>query len=350
MRVAGEPFEPAAQPAVIEAQLGDLTGELASLAIWGPATSLPGSFQTAYRFYTAHIRDRQHLICLKRSESRFSRDVVVTQFAQLKSVFGGEIVLAAPAIDLRFRRFLTSQAIGWIVPGEAAWLREFTSVDSLALKALSSARMLPRLSPTAQLVLFHHVLSANEYPLSAEQLSGPLRCSSMAIGRALEELSKTNLGDTVRRARLLHIKMGVEYDVLLKLSLPLLMSPVCSVHAVLASPSIRSLPKSGSAALVGDAAGHNSGLFSYAIHELLKVDFFRRHSIEEVDDAAAEAFIECWLYDPRSLTNGDSVDRLSLLAQFWNHPDPAISVAANDILAELGQARSMRTSASLEAS
>ena len=339
MSAAGQPQGPLVGRGALESQLLDLSGESADLAIWDQSFLLPNTFHNAYSFYTAQIGGRAHLFLINKGGTRLRKDAVVTQVAQLKCVFGGEIVLVAPGIDRPLGHFLTSRGIGWIVSGEEGCLPEVTSGNTLLRRAGAGSRMQPRLSPNAQLVLFHHVLSSNVFPLSAEQLSGPLQTTSMALGRALVELTKAGLAEAVRRSRSMYIKMGADYAFLLRLSLPLLMSPVCSVHAVLTSPAIQSLPRSGTAALFGEADGHCSAPFIYALHSLEKVDFFRRHNIVEVADAEAEAFIECWQYDPRRLTCDDTVDRLSLLAQFWNHPDPEIAAAANDVVGYYARTR-----------
>lgn len=56
--------------------------------------------------------------------------------------------------------------------------------------------------------------------------------------------------------------------------------------------------------------------------------------VEFVEDAAS--VIELWHYDPKILVrDGVVVDRLSLYAQFWNHPDERVTKAAEDLLEQV---------------
>ena len=74
--------------------------------------------------------------------------------------------------------------------------------------------------------------------------------------------------------------------------------------------------------------------FALSQHEAKRV---MGHPIaEEVDDGAtADALLEVWRYDPRSLGDDRIVDPLSLYAQFWDHPDERIAIAADELLQDV---------------
>jgi hypothetical protein len=49
-------------------------------------------------------------------------------------------------------------------------------------------------------------------------------------------------------------------------------------------------------------------------------------TVNDID--AADALIETWRYDPHTLSRGETVDPLSLHAQFWDHADERVAQAA----------------------
>ena len=55
----------------------------------------------------------------------------------------------------------------------------------------------------------------------------------------------------------------------------------------------------------------------------------------ETDRDDADGIVETWAYDPAGLCGGPVVDRLSLYAQFRNHRDERVSMAAERLLEDM---------------
>ena len=55
----------------------------------------------------------------------------------------------------------------------------------------------------------------------------------------------------------------------------------------------------------------------------------------ETDRDSADGIVETWVYDPAGLSGARVVDRLSLYAQFRDHRDERVSLAAERLLEEV---------------
>ena len=58
----------------------------------------------------------------------------------------------------------------------------------------------------------------------------------------------------------------------------------------------------------------------------------RSYGLVETDSEQAAHIVETWAYDPADLSDGHTVDPLSLYTQFRNHRDERVSMAAERLL------------------
>ena len=83
--------------------------------------------------------------------------------------------------------------------------------------------------------------------------------------------------------------------------------------------------------MCSDIDADNIDTFALTSNELRRL---RAEGIVDIvqEHYSADAIMETWRYNPLALSEGEIVDPLSLYAQFWDHDDARVSLAADQLL------------------
>ncbi len=183
-----------------------------------------------------------------------------------------------------------------------------------------------------QAVLFHRVLKLDEAATTPSLIAAQLRYSAMSIGRAFDDLVTAGLAHTDRYGRERRIRFETEGRQLFDASHDLLRSPIRTrkyIQVVHAAPPLKRAGESALAELT-DLSPPQVDSFATAASDW-KV-FAQTRGLVETDRDQAAQIIETWTYDPVALSTAHIVDPLSLYAQFHDHGDERISMAADQLL------------------
>ena len=321
-------------PRALETYLAGALHQKLKLSAWLDTNQLPAFLARKYAYYHTKIAHQPCLFMAALDEQGGTPAEISKHVAQVHRAFGGIVAYAAPQMSSHRRARLIANGIAFAVPGNQLYLPQLAT-DLREHFRTQPSRVEHRLTPAAQVVLFHHVLGRNPDLTTPSTLSNILRYSAMSIGRAFDELASNNLAQVAKLGREKHLTFDLPRKKLIEAARPILSSPVRKTH-YFRWMSTATLKLAGETALAEltqlappylqvFAASGDQWKEIRATEELQQIEY------EEEPDIA----IEVWRYDPAILSDTQVVDVLSLYAQFWNHPDERMATAAADLLERL---------------
>lgn len=299
---------------------------------WGAAGELPLYLARRYRFYRTGIASRDCLFAASAEGAAKTPAEIAKNIQQIERVFPGLVVFAAPTMSSTMRARLVALGIPFAVPRNQLYIPQLATDLREHFRAPARGRG-GRLSPAAQVVLLDHLLRRRHEMTTPSLRAADLQYSPMTVGRAFDELAAHNLAtiEWQGRAKTLHFKINGR--ALFEVCRTLLRSPVRGRHAVIFEGRRPPLLLAGESALAALTNLAPSPKPTYAVDAARWVAFFAEHRIRVCHEAyEGEAIIETWRYDPRTLSDAETVDPLSLHAQFWDHADERVTQAAAAVL------------------
>jgi DNA-binding MarR family transcriptional regulator len=244
------------------------------------------------------------------------------------------VIFAAPALSSHNRARLIAHGVAFAIPGNQLYIPEL-AMDLREHFRSRKERAADGLSPAAQAVLFYHLLLRDEEATTPSAIAGRLGYSAMSIGRAYDDLAAAGLAKTRKRGREKHLEFNEDRRTLLEKARPLLRSPVRTLRYVRHGKVPPALKLSGESALAEYTDLSPPRMKTYAIAASDWKAVAKNIELVEANDGEADFAVETWAYDPAGLSDGPSVDPLSLYAQFGEHPDERVSMAAGKLLEKL---------------
>lgn len=306
-----------------------------ALGAWDGGSALPVFLARRYRFYRAAIAHRDCLFMATQNARDTTTADIAKHVALVGATFDGVVVFATDRLTANLRARLIAQGVAFAIPGNQLYIPQLAMDLRDHFRAPHKTRG-DRLSPAAQVVLFHHVLRRQDEWVTPSMLAEPLHYSAMSIGRAFDELAAVNLATVEWRGREKTIRYNTDRRALIEISRTRFQSPVRTRYAVRIKQTRPPLMLAGESALA-----ELTNLTPPPVQTFAVAATGWRAACEEWDLVLvrdgydADAMIETWRYDPLSLATGDIVDRLSLHAQFWDHPDERVAQAARELLTTL---------------
>lgn len=295
-----------------------------------PPSRLPVFIGRAYSFFDAEIAERNCLMMLIQDGFDTPGDVA-KQAHMVENQSDQIVIIGVSALSARDRSRLIGQGVSFVVPGNQFYVPEL-GMDLREHFRSQKSRPEDELSPAAQAVLFHHMLRRNEAATTPSDLAKDLNYSPMSIGRAFDDLAAVGLAQTEKRGRERHLNFRADRRELMEGIRTLLRSPVKSTKPVWGPHERPRMMLGGESALsrLTDLSPPRDEVFAMASAEWK--GFASSFEYREGDFEIPDFIIETWSYDPRGLSDGDLVDPLSLYAQFWDHEDERVSMAAEQLL------------------
>jgi len=299
-----------------------------------PEGSLPVFITRAYAFYEAEIIDQQCLFMAPKGRPATPADIA-KHMAIVQGSHRDIIVFAPDAMSAHNRARLIAHGVPFIVPGNQLYIPAL-AMDLREHFRNRKDRPHDALSPAAQAVLFHHLLGLDETAKTPSVIAKNLRYSAMTIGRAFDDLAAVGLARTTKKGRERYLRFNEQPRALIDAAKTLLRTPVRTVKYVsdhmLTLPDLKRAGETALAELTDIAAPRMKTYATAAGNWKGVVDTCM---LEEVEEDEAAFAIEIWGYDPAGLSDGPQVDPLSLYAQFWNHENERIALAAEQLLEQL---------------
>ncbi|MEO3434236.1 hypothetical protein [Inquilinus sp. CAU 1745] len=317
----------------LERYLGELLHERIDVRPFEAARSLPSFIGHTYALYEAYILGRRCII-VARIEGAGTPADIAKHIDIVRNATNALAVFATMTISAHNRSRLIGQHVPFIIPGNQLYMPDL-AIDLREHFRAPRRRQADGLSPAAQAVLFHHILHPGRSGSTPSLLAERLHYSAMSIGRAFDDLVSTGLAETARHGKERHIRFKAERRRLLEDATPLLRSPVRSLKFVRGNDFGAFLKLAGETALshLTELARPRIDTFAVAASGWKAIS--QTVGLIEVDRDEADCIIETWSYDPAGLSDGQTVDALSLYAQFRSHRDERVAMAADQLLESL---------------
>jgi hypothetical protein len=292
---------------------------------------LPVFVGRTYDFFEARIAERECLLMLAKNETDTPGDVA-KQVHMVEGETGKTVIVGFSALSARDRARLIGQGVSFIVPGNQFYVPTL-GMDLREYFRAQKSHPSEGFSPVAQAVFFHHMLRRDESATTASEIAKDLRYSPMSVGRAFDELAAFGLAETEKLGRERHLRFRGTRREMMEGVRTLLRSPVKSRKLVWGSHIRPQIIMGGESALAALSDLSPPRLEVFAMAATAWKGFAASHDYRDVDFDEADFAVETWTYDPAGLSgDGRLADPLSLYAQFWDHDDERIAMAADQLL------------------
>ena len=185
----------------LEVYLASVLQRRISLQDWDGHERLPVFLTRLYRFFETRIGQTPLLFMFAEQNIEHTAAETVRHLDRVRPEFDGAVVFAAERLASGSRARLVSQGVAFAVPGNQLFVPELATDLREYFRGRKPARA-DKLSPSAQLVLFFHVLEGVPgRQWTPTELAGPLRYSLMTMSRAVRELAAIGLARIDQRGR-----------------------------------------------------------------------------------------------------------------------------------------------------
>lgn len=301
---------------------------------WQRHEALPAFLARTYWFFETRIGRTGLLFMFARQDDEHTPTEIARHLDLVKREFDGIVAYSAERLTARFRARLIADGVAFAVPGNQLFIPELAT-DLREHFRGPRPRQPDRLSPSAQLVLFYHLLRGGQGARwTPTELVEPLGYSIMTMSRAFDELVTVGLARVERRGRRKFLSFRAEGQMLIDNAKAVLIRPERRLDHVGWLREPPELPLAGEHALscFSDLSPPTAppvyAVTAGQMRKFLSADWVElREGVYDADGTLAT-----WRYDPRVLARNHVVDPLSLFAQFWEDPDERLSMAVDRLL------------------
>ena len=301
---------------------------------WDGHKRLPVFLARLYRFFETRIGHTPVLFMAARQAGNHTPAEIRKHVDLANPEFDGLVVYSAERLTASVRARLIATGVAFAVPGNQLYIPELATDLRERFRGPRPERP-DKLSPSAQLVLFFHLLrNEREQPWTPTELAELLPYSTMTVGRAFDELAAAGLAHVERHGRKKLLSFFAAGRMLIDTAKTLLIRPGRRLDHVRWFQQPPELPLAGehALALLSDLNPPATPPV-FAVTAMQMRDFLavgRAESSEAAHDS--DGTLETWRYDPSVLARNQTVDPLSLFAQFWDDPDERLSMAVDRLL------------------
>ena len=301
---------------------------------WHGGAALPVFLTRLYEFYETRVGQTPLLFMLAKPDNGHTPKEIGKHLDVVRGGYDGIVVYTAERLTASSRARLIAAGVAFAVPGNQLFIPELAT-DLREHFRGQKARRPDKLSPSAQLVLFFHLLNGEPgQQWTPTEMTEPLRYSVMTMSRAFEELAAISLARVERRGRNKLMSFSAEGRLLIDIAKTLLIRPERKVDHVRWRKKPRGLLLAGEHALARitdlspPATPPAYAVTSDQMREMVTAGWVDRQDADYGSDEA----LATWRYDPRVLARNQMVDPLSLFAQFWWDSDERLSMAVDQLL------------------
>jgi DNA-binding MarR family transcriptional regulator len=317
----------------VSSYLDEVLGTRASFAPYKEAKKFPHVLQGNYVFHEAEIEGRRFLALVPSKEDPTPASLQ-KQLGWIEEKTGLRGVVVLPTLTAHERRRLIDRRIPFVVPGFQVYLPELGIL--LREQSHRPKRKVQHLSPAGQVLVLAACLGRISMSSTrmATALASRLGYTKMTFSRALDELRERQLvrDEGGRRAGLTQFRhFGRQ---LWEAAHPFLRSPIkrrVYLDDLPGGPALRS----GEWALADRTALAAPARTTWAVgpaewKELQARPHFRM--LPEADRKSAGHEVEVWTYSPTRLSEGPSVDPLSLALSLADATDDRVQIAIDELV------------------
>ena len=163
--------------------------------------------------------------CMQERKGSTRPAEVAKHCKRVTMVFDGIVVYSADRLPAGFRARLIAAGIAFAVPGNQLFVPELATDLREHFRVVRTSKP-NKLSPSAQLVLFYHLLNGEKLrPTAPTELAERLQYSTMTVSRAFDELGAAELAKVEKRGRKKFLSFSGEWRSLIEKAKSLLINP-----------------------------------------------------------------------------------------------------------------------------
>lgn len=232
---------------------------------------------------------------------------------QLRGALRNEdVAFVLPDVPSYVRNRLIQKGIPFIVPGRQMFL-PMLFVDLRERFPRRKANVTGRISMAAQAVVLHHILRKPAQDLPLRALAEKTGYSAMTISNVAAELADIDICDVLVSGKIRNISFRNQGKALWDMLEPRFRAPNMRKRWVKATDPIKGALPAGLTALSCLSSINDDPVPTVALREGVYRKLIESGEIEGCNSRQeAGVGIECWGYDPHLLTDGNTVDKLSL--------------------------------------
>ncbi len=289
---------------------------------------VPNYIHARYRLQEVSLDGKKAVFVYPKTELD-SINAVKKHLDRIQKTMNASAVLVPNHLTYRQKEYLLRDHIPFIVEGRQIYL-PFMAVYLQERGDGEKAETMAML-PSAQLLLLHYIYRGCGELLTSDAAE-TLSFTPTSISRASRQLEDLGLIQTEKRGvqKVIYSDKGPQE--LFETAKSYLMNPVKRTIYVPKTEIKDKLLVSGYSALSEYSMLNPPAVEYFAVGSVTAWNKSSSGRLQNSDDQCA---IELWRYDPKKLTDGNSVDRLSLALAFRENRDERIEEAIEEMLTEI---------------
>ena len=254
---------------------------------------------------------------------------VKKHLGRIEEESGLPVVLVLKHVTYREKEYLIQDKIPFIVEGKQIYL-PFMGVY-LQERCDAEKKKLSSILPSAQLLLLYYIYSGQKEIMTSD-ISKALSLTPTSVSRASRQLEEIGLLKSEKRGVQKAVFSDKKPDELFSFSKEYLISPVKKTIYVDKNIIMDNLLLSSYSAL-SEYSMLSSNTLTYLASD--SISKWEKNGADKLSDPDREYAIELWRYDPRLLSGGEAVDRLSLALALGDEKDERVEDAIEEMLQTL---------------
>ena len=315
------------------AYLEALSGERPDL-VEEQVAALPLFLRQKYTVYSTRIFGRKFLLALEGEDWEPGAPADYgKQCHALGAELGETVVLVLPMLPSYARNRMVQMAVPFIVPGSQTFIPNVL-IDLRETFARAHPKGRQTLSPGAQCTLLYHILRGSLAGMPLKAVAQKTGYSPMMTTKVKDELEALQICKSVRSGRTMALDFMGAGRQLWERANPHLVSPVKRTKWARWETPVRRGLLAGMSALSRQTMIADDRLPTYALPLAVFQELLEKGTIVGCPDAeCAKVRMEIWSYPPNLLSDGPSVDPLSLYLSLRNSGDERVQQQLEELIA-----------------
>ena len=309
--------------------LSESTGELVAPEPWEDR-ALPHFLRQTYRFYTIELFDRRCLLMVDRGPDEHPPSAIRKHVLAVESRWQGPTIYVRETLPSYKRKRLVEHKIAFVSPSRQMYLLPL-GIDFREHVPLRHEGA-PRVSPATQVLILRTLLRGPDARLTATVAAEELGYSTMTMGRAFKEIAAAGLGTVVAHGRERRLTFEAPPQEVWQQAQSYLQTPVEKRIYVEPTSPLPTAPVAGLTALAEHTMIAPPSRPTFAITRDQWRGLSQSGGVTEVTKSDFGCELEVWRYAPRLLSEGKTVDRLSLYLSLRETDDERIEAALDELL------------------
>ena len=287
--------------------------------------SFPNYIHSRYQIRKV-LLDKQEALFVYPKGELDSVDAIKKHLKKIESIESGRAVLVLEHLTYRQKQYILREKIPFIVEGKQIYL-PFMGIY-LQERSDAEKKETVKMLPSAQLLLLYYIYNGCGEMVTSDACTS-LSFTATSISRASRQLEDMQLIETEKRGVQKVMRSDKNPEELFNAAKDIMCNPVKRTIYVPKEDVQEAFLISGYSAL-SEFTMINPSPVEYRAAD--SISAWENNSSSRIQNADEQFALELWRYDPRKLSDGACVDRLSLALALKDNSDERIEEAVEEML------------------